>query len=291
MLVNRMLPHLFIESLNAPALEPYRTLRRPRDHERRGIFVAEGAIVVRRLLESTLDVVSFLLTPEWLTAFEEQIRRRPTAPEIFVAEKRLLEQIVGFPLHQGAMAVARVPAPVAVEDLIARSPGSLLLVALDGITNAENVGLVVRNCAAFGAHGVIVGETSSSPYLRRAVRNSMGTVFRVSVLGSGNLAQTLSDLARRFGVQTIAACPRGRGPTLDAFRVGPSSCIVFGSEGDGISPAVLEACTTHVAIPMANAVDSLNVASASAVFLYSATRARNSAQVPPAPEESSAKSA
>lgn len=267
-----MLPHTRIESLDLPALEPYRTLRRPLDHQKRGIFVAEGSAVVRRLLESSLAIVSLLLTPEWLKDFEELIRQRPTPPDLFVADKQLLEQIVGFPLHQGAMAVARVPSPVAFEDLIARCAGSLLLVALDGMTNAENVGLVVRNCAAFGAHGIIVGETSSSPYLRRAVRNSMGTVFRLPVISSRNLAETLRDLSLRFRVQTIAAHPGARHSALEGFRVTPKCCIVFGSEGDGISQGVLEACTDRVAIPMAGGVDSLNVASASAVFLYAATR-------------------
>ena len=269
-----MLPHVSIDSLDAPFLEPYRTLRRPLDHQKRGIFVAEGATVVRRLLESSLDIVSFLLSPEWLRDLEHLIRRRSTVPEIYVADKRLLEQIVGFPLHQGAMAVARVPIPETAEDLVARSAGVLLLVALDGMTNAENVGLVVRNCAAFGADGIVVGETSSSPYLRRAVRNSMGTVFQVPVVSSTNLAQTLRDLAHRFGVQTIAAHPGARRSIIDGWRVGPSCCIVFGSEGEGISQAVLDACTSHVAIPMANDVDSLNVASASAVFLYALTRSR-----------------
>lgn len=275
-----MLAHVLIDSLDVPSLEPYRTLRRPLDHQKRGIFVAEGAGVVRRLLESSLDIVSFLLTPEWLHEFEDLIRRRPTTPQVYVADKLLLEQIVGFPLHQGAMAVARVPVPVAAEDLVARSSGRLLLVALDGMTNAENVGLVVRNCAAFGVHGIIVGETSSSPYLRRAVRNSMGTVFRVPVISSGDLAQTLRDLARRFAVQTIAAHPGARHFTLDGFRAGPSCCIVFGSEGLGISQAVLDACAVQVAIPMANGVDSLNVASATAVFLYAMTRSRKNSATP-----------
>ena len=278
-----MLPHRPIDSLDAPGLEPYRTLRRPLDHEKRGIFVAEGAAVVRRLLESTLEIVSFLLTPEWLRDFEDLIGRRSKIPEIFVAEKRILEQIVGFPLHQGAMAVARVPPPVAVEDLAARHAGSLLLVALDGMTNAENVGLVVRNCAAFGVHGIIVGETSSSPYLRRAVRNSMGTVFRVPVIGSGELAKTLRELSGRFGIHTIAAHPGAHHSSLKAYRPGTSCCVVFGSEGLGISQAVLDACDTHVAIPMARGVDSLNVASASAVFLYALTRSSSESAAPTTP--------
>ena len=267
-----MLPHRTIESLELPALAPYRTLRRPLDHQKLGIFVAEGTMVVERLLASRLEVCSCLLTSHWLREFEDVIRRRSPLPDLYVADKPLLAQIVGFPFHQGAMAVARIPPPVSVDTIIGNAPGPPLIVALDGMANAENVGVLVRNCAAFGVDGLIVGETSSSPYLRRAVRNSMGTVFALPVVHSENLAATLTDLHRRFAVRIVAAHPAAQARPIEESLFEASCCLVFGSEGDGISRAVLDACSLQVSIPMAPGVDSLNVASATAVFLYEATR-------------------
>jgi TrmH family RNA methyltransferase len=131
----------------------------------------------------------------------------------------------------------------------------------------------VRNCVAFGVQALLVGETSASPYLRRAVRNSMGTVFQLPVIESGDLVGTLNEL-RRQGVRCIAAHPHTDQKVLPQANFARDCCIVFGSEGNGISASVLAACDEAVAIPMPPTVDSLNVASAAAVFLYEASRQR-----------------
>ncbi|MEP0822267.1 MAG: hypothetical protein HRF44_05410, partial [Ignavibacterium sp.] len=157
-----------VTSLDLQQLQPYRTLRRPEEHHRKGIFVAEGEKVVRRLLESKLKVFSVLLTPEWFDIYRSQLERR--VPEVYVAPKQLVESIVGFPLHQGIMAVGGVPGLQTLETVIPDLQAPYFLAAIDGLTNAENIGVLVRNCAAFGVQAILVGETSSSPYLRRAVR-------------------------------------------------------------------------------------------------------------------------
>src|SRR5207253_1107276 len=142
-----------------------------------------------------------------------------------------------------------------------------LFVAVDGLNNAENLGALVRNSAGFGVQALLVGETSSSPFLRRAVRSSMGTIFQLPVVELSNLAETLQEL-RRQHIRCIAAHPHTDRRTLSQADFTGDCCIVLGSEGTGVSAAVLAACDEAVAIPMSSGVDSLNVASASAVFLY-----------------------
>jgi tRNA G18 (ribose-2'-O)-methylase SpoU len=270
-----MLSHTVIQvsSLDHPDLQPFRTLRRPQEHIRSGVFVAEGEKVVVRLLNSRLEIISFLLSHEWYTILVEREERfRECAAKVFVTEKRVLERIVGYRLHQGIMAVAKVPAEPALEELLGKLKRPFLIVGLDGLMNSENVGVLVRNCAAFGVDMILVGETSSSPYLRRAVRNSMGTVFEVPVLHEASLASRL-EVLRGDGVTIIAAHARGDHSIEEADLRG-NSCIVFGNEETGISQAVLSACSIQVAIPMHRQTDSLNVSSAAAVFLYEADRQR-----------------
>src|ERR1035441_10202767 len=96
---------------------------------------------------------------------------------VYVGEQKLLETITGYQLHQGALAVAKIPPQPDFETLLKNSPRPMLLAAVEGIASAENLGAVVRNCAAFGAHFLIVGETCGSPFQRRAVSGSMGTTF------------------------------------------------------------------------------------------------------------------
>jgi len=263
-----------VTSLDHPSLHPYRTLRRPVDHQKQGIFVAEGEKVVRSLLESNLDILSILLTDEWLAALHDDFDSQKSRADVFVASKKLVETIVGYPFHQGIMAVGRIPKPHLLEDVLRNSPKPFFFVAVDGLTNAENLGALVRNCAAFGVQAILVGETSSSPYLRRAVRNSMGTVFTMPVVHLENLAATLRDFNHR-GIMTIAAHPPSA-QKIPAVDDATSCCVVFGSEGEGISQGVLSACIETAAITMDNGVNSLNVASASAVVLYAIRDRRQS---------------
>jgi len=304
-----------ITSLDLPELAPYRTMRRPAEHERLGIFVAEGEKVVRRLLESHFEVVSVLLPEKHLEAFRPLLEARPENLNVHLADKKSLETLVGFSMFQGVLAVGKIPPPVSLDDILSKNPGPRLLVAVDALTNAENLGALVRNCVAFGVQALIAGETSSSPFLRRAVRNSMGTIFQLPVIELAKLglrhrfktkphatrltlAECLQELRAR-GVRCIAAHPHaeswsssfGLSPATpasapDKLKLGlqrntilqadfsGDCCIVFGSEGDGISAPVLAACDEAVAIPMPPMVDSLNVGAAAAVFLYEANRQR-----------------
>jgi tRNA G18 (ribose-2'-O)-methylase SpoU len=267
-----------IKDLDLPELQPYRTMRRSQEHREQGIFVAEGEKVVRRLLESDFTVVSVLLPDKWLAPFEPSLKARPEKeiPVYVVTGKQLLEQLTGFSMFQGVLAVGRIPAPASLPRILERSSPPRLFVAVEGLTNAENLGALVRNCAAFHVQSLIVGETSGSPFLRRAVRNSMGTIFDLPVVESPNLVQTLREL-RAQGIRCIAAHPRAHGKTLSQADFTADCCIVFGSEGYGITPAALQACDDAAAIPMPPRVDSLNVGGAAAVFLYEANRQRGRA--------------
>ncbi|HEU5122792.1 MAG TPA: RNA methyltransferase [Verrucomicrobiae bacterium] len=263
-----------IESFDLPELEPYRTMRRPAEHHTRGIFVAEGEKVVRRLLASDFEVFSVLLPQKWLSEYEPLIRARPEKDiSVFTAELPLLETLVGFPLFQGVLAIGRIPHRRALAEILEHSAKPNLFVAVDGIANAENIGTIVRNCAAFGVQALIVSESSSSPFLRRAVRNSMGTIFQLPIIEITTLATALNELKAK-NIHLIAAHPHVNGRTLGDADFAKDCCIVFGSEGTGLSPEILELCDDTVAIPMAPEIDSLNVNAAAAVFLYEVNRQR-----------------
>ena len=262
-----------VDNLDLPELAPYRSMRWQFEHRQQGIFVAEGEKVVHRLLESPLQVISLLLPAKWVAAYADLLARRAEDITAFTAEKNVLEKLTGFSMYQGVMAVAKVPQPLSLSEAIEGARKPLLFVAVDGISNADNLGGLVRNCAAFGVDAILVGETSCSPYLRRAVRSSMGNVFKLPVVESPHLADLLRELRTR-SIHCVAAHPHTDQKTLaQAYFVGDTA-IVLGSEGAGISAAVLEICDESVLIPMSNEVDSLNVGTAGAIFLYEASRQR-----------------
>jgi len=263
-----------IADLELPELAPYRTLKFPREHRLQGIFVAEGDKVVHRLLTTPIEIVSVLIPEHRWPEYEPALTSRREDINVFcVTDKSVLEALIGYEMFQGVMAVAKIPAQPSLAELLQANRSPRLLVAADGLANAENIGVLARNCVAFGAQALIVGETSASPYLRRAVRNSMGTIFQLPVHEADNLAETLLAL-KSHRVHCIAAHPHTDQRTLSQADFSRDCCVVFGAEGTGISPEVLAACDEAVAIPMPPSVDSLNVASAAAVFLYEAQRQR-----------------
>ena len=263
-----------IQSLDAPELALYLTLKRVEEHERAGVLVAANAKVVKRLLASRFTVMSALLTPAWLEKLEPQLRARPEAElAIYVAEQKVLETITGYKLHQGALAVAKIPPLPDMETLLKNSPCPMLLAAVEGIASAENLGAVVRSCAAFGTHFLIVGETCGSPFQRRAVAGSMGTIFEQPLVRVKNLVETLGAL-RACGVRCLAAHPRPGAKKLASVDLRGDCCLVFGTEGPGLTAPVMAVCDDAVEIPMPSHMNSLNVAAAAAVFLYEATRQR-----------------
>lgn len=263
-----------IDSLDVPALEPYRTMRRPMEHRAEGIFVAEGQKVVRRLVESNLEVVSLLLTQEWLDKYSDVLSNCQIEQGVFVAGKKQLEQIVGYGLHQGIMAIGKVPGSLDIWKMSKEYSSPNLFVAVDGIANSENMGVIVRNCAAFGVQALIAGETSCDPYLRRSVRNSMGTIFTLPVIKADKLADVLKKLRDDFLFQIIAADPKSDSVEMTTVNLTKDICLVFGSEGEGISGEILKHCSLRMKIPMYHDVDSINVASSVGVVLYETARQR-----------------
>ena len=262
-----------VQSLDDPELALYLTLRRVDEHERAGVLVAANAKTVQRLLVSRFSVISALLTPQWLEKLDLKLRARLEPICVYVAEQPLLETITGYKMHQGVLAVASIPPQPDFETLLGNSPRPLLLTAVEGIASAENLGAVVRNCAAFGAHFLVVGETCGSPFQRRAVSGSMGTIFEQPVVQVDNLVEKLKALRAR-GVRCLAAHPRPGAQKLSAVDLRGDCCLVFGAEGPGLTARTLAACDDMVEIPMPSHMNSLNVASATAVFLYEATRQR-----------------
>jgi tRNA G18 (ribose-2'-O)-methylase SpoU len=172
------------------------------------------------------------------------------------------------------MAVGRIPRLLSLEEAFPSWKSPHLLIALDGIADAENIGVIIRNSAAFGVDAMLVGETCCSPYLRRSVRVSLGAIFSVQIVLVPHLPSTLSKLTCLAGTRILAACPQGTDRMLWETDLSGSICLVFGGEAYGLSPLVRHECHEEVIVPMAAGADSLNVACATSVFLYEALRQR-----------------
>lgn len=162
------------------------------------------------------------------------------------------------------------PAPVRVA--MSAGAGAALVVVLAGLQDPGNTGAIVRAAAAFGASGIVATEGTADPFGWKALRGAMGGTFRIPVAARSRVDDVVA-VADEFGVQLVAAVPRG-GTPLTALDLRVPTALVLGGEGAGVAPEIANAVRHTVTIPMSAPVESLNVAVAAAVILYEAMRQR-----------------
>ena len=269
---------IHVTSLEEPELQHYRIRKNTIELQRDGLFLAEGKHVVARLLTSKLPTISILTTESVIPWLKENVPPAELqSANIFLASREFMSTLVGYDVQQPILALGKTPIDILPE--IAANRERSLIVAVDHLSNPDNLGGIIRNCAAFGADLFIAGESSASPYYRRAVRNSMGTVFRQPVYHAENLRETLSELRLKWDFDIIGAHTSGS-ISLRNINFGPRLCLVFGNEEQGLSPEILEICTKTASIPLAPSIDSFNVSNAAAIFLWEQHKQRHANDLP-----------
>jgi tRNA G18 (ribose-2'-O)-methylase SpoU len=258
---------LAISNPDDPRVDDYRAIPEPELLRTRGLFVAEGRLVVDRLLRSErFRTRSLLITAAGLDALQAAIDLSSAPFPIFVADTGTLSAIGGFNFHRGCLALGERPAPPTIDAL---PPGERVIV-LEGLAQADNVGSVFRNAAAFGVSAVILDPTCCDPLYRKALRTSMGTALDVPYARMTNAAEDLSGLRAR-GYRLVALTPAADarsivdiGDELSQTRV----ALLVGREGSGLSPQMEAMADERVRIAMAPGVDSVNVATATGIALH-----------------------
>jgi tRNA G18 (ribose-2'-O)-methylase SpoU len=259
-----------IDSITDPADPRIASYREARDGRvrRAGLFLAEGRLVVRRLLESRFAVRSVLATRGVLDDLGDAIGKRPSVQR-YEASAETIRAVVGFTFHRGCLALGEegppIPAPAVVEPA-----GSRLMLGLEDVTDPDNVGAIFRNAAAFGAAGLVLSPRCADPLYRKAVRVSMGATLALP-FATIDWRDGLRAL-RAAGYTLMALTPHGGAQSLDAVVAdGPAPrrlAVLLGAEGAGLSEATHRAADLRVRIAMAPGVDSLNVATACAIALH-----------------------
>jgi tRNA G18 (ribose-2'-O)-methylase SpoU len=268
---------VFVDGVDDPRLADYRALTdvalRRRTEPEHGIFIAEGEVVIRRALRAGYPMRSALMTQRWVPSMAALVDGAD-AP-LFVGSDELLEQVTGFHVHRGALAaMGRLPLP----DVAALLPCATSVVVLEEVNSHTNIGAIFRCAAGLGMDAVLLSPTCADPLYRRSVRVSMGEVFAVPYARFASWPTGLAELTAA-GFTVLALTPDPAATSIDDLVIsdGEKLALVMGAEGPGLSAAALAAASLQVRIPMANGVDSLNVAAAAAVACYAVQRARPTA--------------
>ena len=271
-----------IDSVDDRRVGDFRVVSDPALMRERGLFVAEGRLAVERLLASRFRAQALLLTESVLASLEPALAARPVGAgglDVYLADSARLRQITGFRFHRGCLALGARPGRAGGDDDDDDWPAaepSRPLVALEGVSNPDNVGSIFRNAAAFGASGIVLSPACADPLYRKAIRTSMGTTLTLPFRVAGEWPAALRRI-KGTGARLVALTPDGRATGLETFvgRVpGGPLALLLGNEGDGVSAAALDLCDERVRVDIEPAVDSLNVATAGAIVLQRLRAAR-----------------
>jgi len=255
-----------------PRIDHYRDIRERDLVGRAGLFVAEGKVVVEKLVGTALHrPLSLLIAAKRLDGLQPLLAQLADDVPVFVAAQPVLDAIAGFAMHRGILAIGRRTDVPDADALLARLRGDGDVLLLSGIANHDNIGGIFRNAAAFGAAAVLLDADCCDPLYRKAIRVSVGATLLVPTARLGRDEDALA-LLDRHGFAPVALSPAGATPLAD-WRPGPRNAMLLGAEGPGLSADIL-ARARSLRIAMAAGFDSLNVATTSGIVLHHLATAR-----------------
>ncbi|MCH9813342.1 MAG: RNA methyltransferase [Epsilonproteobacteria bacterium] len=250
-----------VDTLNTPALSIYKTLR-DNAFTIDNSFIADSPKVVNILLETgiEIEIKSILATQSYYDTYATLIEQKEI-PYLYVAEKSLLQDIVGHKIHHNVMMHGIRPSQKPLEIL-----GDQIIM-LDQITSTENIGSIARSAAALGINSYLLPHQGPHPYGRRSLRVSMGHISKLQYHLYENIFSTLKTLQQR-GYKIYAAEVTDDATVLKEIKPSEKWVLLMGHEGKGISEEVLNACDEIVKIEMRPDIKSFNVAIAAAILMY-----------------------
>lgn len=243
--------------------------RRPDLPTGKGLVIAEGVLVVQRLLASRFAPRALLGTDRRLTELGTSLNDCD-AP-FYRVSAEVMAGAVGFHLNRGVLASASRARELTVPQVL---DGATTVAVLEGVNDHENLGSVFRNAAGLGVDAVIFGSGCADPLYRRAVRVSMGHALLVPFAKAKTWPNDLK-LLQDVGFRVLAMTPDPRAPLLaDAMArlAGQRAALLVGAEGPGLQEPTMRLSDERVRIPMSGGTDSLNVATAAALAFYERDR-------------------
>ncbi|MEU7142754.1 RNA methyltransferase [Nocardia sp. NPDC046473] len=240
--------------------------RRPDLPGRQGLVIAEGVVVVQRMLDSRFRPTALLGVARKYTELAEDLAEVDVP--YYRATAEVMAEVVGFHLNRGVLAVARRPATLSLDDVIDKAR---TVAVLEGVNDHENLGSMFRNAAGLGVDAILFGDRCADPLYRRSVRVSMGHVLRVPFAQVPDWPDGL-DILRRKGFQMIALTPSPAAVNLAMAMTGERVALLLGAEGPGLTEEAMRATDVRARIPMSPGTDSLNVATAAAMAFYERVR-------------------
>jgi TrmH family RNA methyltransferase len=264
-------PHNPVSSRDNKAVKFLASLADPKVRNKEKVFLVEGVKMVEEALRDKLGVKQVIASPSLTRHHGKGVIRlaEDRGIEILWISERMMDAAAESKTPQPVMAVVELREHVE-EELISHS--SRLIVVAHQLQDPGNLGTIIRTAEAVGAAGVAITRNSVDPHNPKTVRASMGSILRLPVVKIAD-AQGFLGKCKKAGFQVAAMVLQGDRNLFDADMTKPTA-VIFGQEGSGLQGSLLESVDLQLRIPMAETIDSLNVATSAAVVLYEALRQR-----------------
>lgn len=255
-----------ITDLQDPQIDAYRDIRERDLVGREGLFVAEGKVVIEKLVDCDQHrLLSLLVASKRVDELQSVIARLANDVPVYVATQKVIDAIAGFPLHRGILGIGRrteIPTPA---KLLAACGERASILVLSGIANHDNMGGIFRNAAAFGVKAVLLDADCCDPLYRKAIRVSVGGTLLVPFAQMTRLEDPV-DLLEDHGFSPVALSPAGN-CLLKDWQPASRTAVFLGAEGPGLSADIIQRAHS-IQIAMSGGFDSLNVATTSGIVLH-----------------------
>ena len=223
----------------------------------------EGAFLIERAIAANFVIQKLYCVPArevWARSLVGETLAPTLLSEADIAE------VAGYEFHRGAYALATRPSVLDPDEVMPKGSDRTIVLVLPETGDPENLGSAFRNAAALGCSGVILGPKGPDPLCRRVLRVSMGASMKLPWARLGS-PEEFRTLAHR-GFVSAACVLDSNALDLRSWKRPDRLALVFGNEAFGLSDPWLDTCDVRVTLPMRGGTDSLNVATAVALFLY-----------------------
>ena len=246
-----------ISEINDPQIKEFISLRKSAHDDK--YVVVESPIVLKKLFRTNIKIHKVFITPEHLDFLKENCKDIDFP--IYTASNELMKDIVGHKIHQGMLALIDKPKYITFDEIQGN------VVVLNGLTSPENVGSIVRSCAAFNITTLIIDENTCSPFIRRCIRVSTGNLFNIKVYKTSTLKDDLIKL-QSLDYKVLTTANHETAVSLHEFTFPAKSAVVIGSEGFGAQQDIIDLSDNILRIDISEEVTSLNAAIAASIVFF-----------------------
>ena len=221
--------------------------------------VVESKNVFKKLFENDIKIHKIFVTAENIDFVKENCGNINFP--IYTASSSLMKEIVGYKIHQGMIALIDKPKYISFDEIV----GDVFV--LNSLTSPENVGSIVRSCAAFNIKTLIIDEKTCSPFIRRCIRVSTGNLFNIKVYKSTNLKNDLLALQKQ-NYKILSTANANRAISLNDYKFTSKSAVIIGNEGFGVEQDIMDLSDDILKIDISQDVTSLNASIAASIILF-----------------------